>query len=1155
MGTINKRLLLLLTLLLALSGVPFQSTFAAANDYVTVTKSVNPTTISTAQEAEVTLNIQGTPPVSVVQPNDVMLIIDKSGSMAPSANNGEDKMKAAKEAANGFIDLMDLTKHQVGIVDFSSSTLTKTFPLSTDGSAVKQYVDSINANGSTATGYAIEQAIKELENHRPEARPVIVIMTDGDATEPSQNPYDYAKQWAQTAKDAGITFYTIALLKSTDDPETSGPNQLLKEMATTSSHHHFVLGSKGLQEIYAAIVKEIGMASAYDVVVSDVVSPDFEVVPGSYDGNIPKPTVNGNQLTWKFTELKNSMLSFTYKIKPKDRNKTGNLAVSTSSSIITYKDYAGASRSKAIPILTVQVKYPAPIVTSIENSFGHPNGGETVTITGSNFRAGATVKFGDKLATNVQVVDSTKITAVTPANVQGTSIVTVTNLDGQKATASYQYKADPIVTSVEPNHGPLASGTLVIFNGKYFMNGITVKFGDTVAPINTFTSSTYFKVNAPIGAAPGPVDVVLTNVDGTTLTIPKGYTYDAPPVEELAVTKISPNTGDFGGGELVYIDGKKFATGIKVYFGTSEAPVVTYNSDTRIKVQAPGAIAAGPVDVKVVNPDGSTVKVKDGYTYNPAPVLPAPEISLVNPASGLLAGGDSVTIDGKNFVKGLKVYFATDEAQVSSFVSSSRIIVKSPAVTSAGMVDVKVVNPDNQQATKTQGYIYLAAPEPIPPTITSITPNSGSTVGGTVIYIDGSNFVQGLKVYFGTTEGTVTTFYSSSRIKVTSPAVTTGGEVDVKVINPDGLEAVKSKGFTFIAPPPPGAPIIKQISPNSSLLAGGTVVYIDGENFVQGLKVYFGANEAPLQTYYSSIRIKVTAPASTVEGAVDVKIVNPDSQEGIKGAGFSYVAPPPEPVEITNISPNKGLTAGGELVTIDGVNFKQGAVVKFGSTPVNLDYYYSSNRVRVKAPSSNGVSGPVDVTLTNPDGQTFTFAQGYTYDEPTPELTNVSPNHGPMSGGTVIYVDGKNFEPNMTLTINGTPTPITTYYGSTRFKFTTPSSSTSGNVSIIVTLPSGKTATGSFTYDAPPPAAAPVITKINPTYGPVAGGTIIYVDGTGFQNGLKVYFDGVEGSIVTYYSSIRVKIKSPAAAGPGTFQIKIVNPDGQESNTIPFEYR
>ncbi|GAB1530864.1 MULTISPECIES: IPT/TIG domain-containing protein [Brevibacillus] len=1155
MGTIMKKITIMLSLLLVFSGVPLHSAFAAVNDYVTVSKSVDPTSVTTEEEAEVTLNIQGTPPVTVVQPNDVILIIDKSGSMAPGANNGEDKMKAAKDAAKGFIDLMDLTKHQVGIVDFSSSSLTKTFPLTTDASAAKEYVDTITANGSTATGYAIEKAMAELENHRPEARPVIVIMTDGDATEPQKNAYDYAKQWAQSAKDAGITFYTIALLKSSDNPNASGPNQLLKEMATTSSHHHFVLGSSGLKEIYAAIVKEIGMASAYDVVLNDIVSPDFEIVPGSYDNNIPKPTVKGNTLTWEFTELKNNTLTFKYKIKPKDPNKVGILSISTNDAMVSYKDYAGASRTKSIPNVTLQVKYPAPAITSIEKNVGHPDGGETVTITGKHFRTGATVNFGAVAAKNVQILSSDKIVVTTPPGPQGNVAVTVLNTDGQKGSGQYQYKADPKVTTIQPAHGPLSGGTLIFINGNYFMNGMKVKFGDKEVQLDTYAGPTYIKVKAPATTVAGPVDLVFTNPDGSSLTVPGAYTYDAPVVEKLEVTNITPNTGELAGGEFVFLDGKKFAQGVKVYFGGVEAALSSYYSDARIKVKVPAATTPGPVEVKVINPDGENISIKDGYTYKPAPELPAPEITKITPNTGLKAGGDNVTIEGKNFVQGIKVYFGSNEAVVKSFASSTKITVTSPSVAAAGEVEVKVVNPDNKEAILASGFKYLDAPPILPPTIKTISPDNGPLIGGTFVYIDGTEFVQGSKVYFGKVEVPVGAYYSKERIRVTAPAASEAGPVDVKIVNPDGGEGTKNAGYTYNAPPPAPAPVITTITPNSDLLTGGTPVYIDGQNFVQGLKVYFGSTEVPVNVFYSNTRIKVTSPSSSVEGPVDVKFVNPDGKEGIKAAGFTFMKPPPQVVEITKISPDKGNASGGGFVYLDGSNFKQDAMVKFGSNAVKIDYFYSASRVRVKAPSSNGYEGPVDVTVTNGDGQSFTVSNGYTYEIPAPQITGITPKNGPMAGGTFVYIDGINFSPNMTLTIDGKSVPVGVYYSDTRIRITTPASSTSGAVPIVITMPNGATASTTFTYDAPPPTPAPVITKITPTSGPVTGGTYIYVDGTGFINGLKVYMNDIEIPVSYFYSDVRIRLVSPPGNSPGTVPIKFVNPDGKESNTINFEYK
>jgi hypothetical protein len=134
-------------------------------------------------------------------------------------------------------------------------------------------------------------------------------------------------------------------------------------------------------------------------------------------------------------------------------------------------------------------------------------------------------------------------------------------------------------------------------------------------------------------------------------------------------------------------------------------------------------------------------------------------------------------------------------------------------------------------------------------------------------------------VYFGDTEAQVATYYNSTRLWVKSPAVSTGGPVDVKVVNPDGLEGVKAQGFTYIAPPPPKAPTITNITPKSGPLTGGTNVYIDGADFVQGLKVYFGNVEGIVATYYNSTRLWVKSPSTNVAGPVDVKIVNPDGQE------------------------------------------------------------------------------------------------------------------------------------------------------------------------------------------------------------------------------------------------------------------------------------
>ena len=75
-----------------------------------------------------------------------------------------------------------------------------------------------------------------------------------------------------------------------------------------------------------------------------------------------------------------------------------------------------------------------PTLSSISPASGSTAGGTSVTLTGTNFATGATVSFDSSAATNVVVVNSTTITAATPAHAAGGSSVKVINPDGQSAT-------------------------------------------------------------------------------------------------------------------------------------------------------------------------------------------------------------------------------------------------------------------------------------------------------------------------------------------------------------------------------------------------------------------------------------------------------------------------------------------------------------------------------------------------------------------------------------------------------------------------------------------------------------------------------------------------------------------------------------------------
>jgi Domain of unknown function (DUF1929)/IPT/TIG domain/Kelch motif len=87
----------------------------------------------------------------------------------------------------------------------------------------------------------------------------------------------------------------------------------------------------------------------------------------------------------------------------------------------------------------VQVVAAAPTVVSVGPGSGSTNGATPVTISGTNLLPGATVQIGGVMATNVQVTNSTTITANTPAHAPGAADVVVTNPDYQSSTLPGAY--------------------------------------------------------------------------------------------------------------------------------------------------------------------------------------------------------------------------------------------------------------------------------------------------------------------------------------------------------------------------------------------------------------------------------------------------------------------------------------------------------------------------------------------------------------------------------------------------------------------------------------------------------------------------------------------------------------------------------------------
>ena len=228
----------------------------------------------------------------------------------------------------------------------------------------------------------------------------------------------------------------------------------------------------------------------------------------------------------------------------------------------------------------------APTVSAINPSFGATGGGTTVTVTGTNFIVGATVKFGAATASNIVVVSGTSLTATSPPGA-GAVDVTVTTAGGTSATSAadrFTY-GPPTVTAVSPSSGPTAGGTTVTISGTNFApNTTSVKFGTAAASNVVVTSASSLTVTSPAGS--GTVDVKVTTPAGTSaVSAADQYAYTA--VSAPTVTSISPSSGPSAGGTRVTITGTNFIAGASVKFGSAAATNVAVVNSTQITATSP----------------------------------------------------------------------------------------------------------------------------------------------------------------------------------------------------------------------------------------------------------------------------------------------------------------------------------------------------------------------------------------------------------------------------------------------------------------------------------------------------------------------------------------------------------------------------------------
>lgn len=260
-------------------------------------KELNATQIDCGGSFKIKLSLTAAPDI-VSNPTDIVLILDRSGSMAgsPLANlkNGAKKfIDIIDEATDGAQDGQIGSGSHIGIVSFAN-TATQDTQLITSVADLKSAVDALTSGGSTNHADAFTKALDLFDPASSNAK-VMVMFTDG-VTTAGGDPNTVAT----AAKAQGVIIYCIGLLGNGSFDE-----QALRDWASDPDSAYVAIAPNDaeLENLFEDLAKNIAKPGATNIVITDTVSPCFRITSLSSPTKGTASMLNANTVEWKIDEL------------------------------------------------------------------------------------------------------------------------------------------------------------------------------------------------------------------------------------------------------------------------------------------------------------------------------------------------------------------------------------------------------------------------------------------------------------------------------------------------------------------------------------------------------------------------------------------------------------------------------------------------------------------------------------------------------------------------------------------------------------------------------------------------------------------------------------------------------------------------------------
>ncbi|MFA5103575.1 MAG: CIA30 family protein [Candidatus Margulisiibacteriota bacterium] len=456
----------------------------------------------------------------------------------------------------------------------------------------------------------------------------------------------------------------------------------------------------------------------------------------------------------------------------------------------------------------------------------------------------------------------------------------------------------PTVASVTPNTGTRDATTSVTIAGTNFGGTTAVKIGTWDATSFTVNSAIEISAVIPSGLPVSTYHVTVTNGYGTSST---------SSADQFTVTS--------GGGSGVVIDDFEFYAGkdsrgmMNFYYesgaGVDEATIPAPANSTTVKAEGarsmvvtyPGAAGTqwggywgGGLDseTKDLTPyTGISLWVKGDGTNNTVGIN-LQEAAVAGVTQEVYAS-PSFALTDTNWHK--------IEIPFSAFVRdpSGRILEGVFSKEIKGYTTIY----RGSQTTSAQHYVDYIAAENVSvsalPTVTSVTPNTGTRDATTSITIAGTNFGGTTAVKIGTWDAASFTVNSATEISAVVPSGLPAGTYHVTATNGYGTSSASSADqFTVTDPVVPSTvPTITGIAPNTGENTTSTEVTITGTNLDGATGVHIGTFEMSIISI-TPTQIIARTPSGIPAGEYHITVTTPNGTSAeTPNDIFTVTAPAP----------------------------------------------------------------------------------------------------------------------------------------------------------------------------------------------------------------------------------------------------------------------